>query len=240
MILRLLLAGAVLFAIIAVVRRANQKGPVERRKYYLTLTLTVLAGALVLLSLTGRVHWIGALIGAVLPFIRQAFPLLIRLVPFLAHQRKAGAAGRGATTGNQSAVDTPWLHMTMDHDSGALDGEVRQGDFSGRTLNELSLEELTQLFVECQVDRESAELLDTYLSRRFGKDWNKRDGRSSGNQGPMNREQALSVLGLSEGASRDDIIKAHRSLMQKLHPDRGGNDYLAAQINLAKDTLLDE
>lgn len=238
MLIRLLLAGAVLFAIVALVRRANQQNPAERRKTYITLVVTVVAGALVLLSLTGRVHWIGALIGALLPFVRKAFPLLVRLVPFLAHQRKAGAASRGATTGNQSAVDTPWLHMSMDHDSGALDGEVTQGAFAGRQLNQLSLDELKQLYVDCQSDADSIDLLNTYLTHRFGKDWN--HSQNHAGTGAMSREQALSILGLKEGASRDDVIKAHRSLMQKLHPDRGGNDYLAAQINLAKDVLLDE
>jgi len=54
----------------------------------------------------------------------------------------------------------------------------------------------------------------------------------------MNRQEALAILGLAEDASREDIVAAHRSLIQKLHPDRGGNDYLAAKINQAKDFLL--
>jgi len=54
----------------------------------------------------------------------------------------------------------------------------------------------------------------------------------------LDRVEALQVLGLGESASRDDIINAHRRLIQKVHPDRGGSDYLATRINLAKDVLL--
>ena len=54
----------------------------------------------------------------------------------------------------------------------------------------------------------------------------------------MSSDEAMEVLALEPGYSKEDVIQAHRRMMQKVHPDRGGSDYLAAQINQAKDILL--
>ena len=58
------------------------------------------------------------------------------------------------------------------------------------------------------------------------------------NKQNMSKAEALEVLGLHADYKKEDVIQAHRRMMQKVHPDRGGSDYLAAQINRAKDTLL--
>lgn len=60
------------------------------------------------------------------------------------------------------------------------------------------------------------------------------------NPGLMTRARALEIMGLEVSANRDEIHAAYKRLMQKVHPDRGGSDYLAAQLNAARDCLLDE
>ncbi|MXX17302.1 MAG: DnaJ domain-containing protein, partial [Gammaproteobacteria bacterium] len=56
----------------------------------------------------------------------------------------------------------------------------------------------------------------------------------------MTKEEALEILGLEPGATREEIIDAHRKLMSRVHPDKGGSDYLAQSINQARKILLDD
>ena len=62
--------------------------------------------------------------------------------------------------------------------------------------------------------------------------------RSRKPSGHMSVDEAYAVLGLKQGASEEEISRAHRQMMKKFHPDQGGSTYLASRINEAKDVLL--
>ncbi len=80
-----------------------------------------------------------------------------------------------------------------------------------------------------------------FLGRLFAQYRRQRPGQEqarSRSAGAMTREQALAVLGLGTNPDRQEIIDAHRRLMAKIHPDKGGSTYLAQQLNEAKRVLL--
>ena len=156
--------------------------------------------------------------------------------------RQSGSASGGAS----SDVETDWLRMSLDHASGQTSGVVLKGKFAGRRLSELDLDELIELLGEVRVaDPQAALLLEAYL-RRAHPDAEERmsggEGASSSSaassRGAMDRAEALEILGLDDGADEDAIRDAHRRLMQQVHPDKGGSDYLAAKINQARDVLM--
>jgi hypothetical protein len=211
------------------------------------LIAVLLALGLLMLVLTGRAHWLAAIFAALLPLVVALLRLLGGVpMPLL----KRVLAGMGATkskpepsSGQTSTVQSKYIRMTLNHDSGDTSGEVLAGQFKGSTLDQLNLEALLQLLRECQDDEESVALLQAYLDRVYADTWQQQAGaqgqqQSPGEAGEMSREEALQVLGLPSDAGKAEIIEAHRRLIQKLHPDRGGSAYLAARINLAKKTLL--
>ncbi|MGM0768725.1 MAG: molecular chaperone DnaJ [Pseudomonadota bacterium] len=71
-----------------------------------------------------------------------------------------------------------------------------------------------------------------------GERGNDHGGQRRAGSGQMSVTEACEILGVSADCPADDVVLAHRRLMQKIHPDRGGNDYLAAKVNEAKATLL--
>lgn len=233
---RLLLLLAIAAVVYILFRRAQSMPPHKRRGELIKLGVGVAVVVVIGLTLTGRMHWLGAALTGLLVAARQLLPTLIRLFPMLASLK----ANAGPSAGQRSTVATDILRMHLDHDSGKLNGEVLKGPFREWLLDEMDRDQLQALLQFCQAeDDESAQLLASYLQQRFpGESGFQQQAPQGANSSGMSRQEALAVLGVAEDADREAIIAAHRSLMQKLHPDRGGNDYLAAKVNQAKDLLL--
>ncbi len=238
---RLLLLLILLFGVWLAIRWFVRTPPHDVVRTLKRIGLAVLVLAIAFLAATGRLNWIAAAAFALLPLLRRGW-VLLRYLPFLRGLYARHQAGQAPTGGQRSTVETRFLRMSLDHDSGDMDGEVLEGPYEGRFLSQMPREALLDLLGQCHTaDDDSAALLEAYLDRHHG-DWREqadaRQQRPSSTGGPMSDEEARAILGVAAGATEEEIIQAHRRLMHKLHPDRGGSDYLAAKINLAKDCLL--
>lgn len=206
------------------------------------LAVAVVIVVTVFLAVTGRLAWALMVLPILLPWLLR-LRMLARTAKTFSRmsgsQRRATAAG-----GPSSRVETRFLRMTLDHASGEMSGEVLEGPYSGRRLDQLTLRELVDLMRTCWTeDERSAQVLEAYLDRTRP-DWRKKADSEESRQreaaaaGGMSRSEAYQVLGIEPGASDQEIKDAHRRLISNLHPDHGGSSYLAAKINQAKDILL--
>ena len=122
-----------------------------------------------------------------------------------------------------------------------MSGTVLQGQFENRELKSLSEPELVELYNSLELD--SQRLLGAYIQRYHpdlaSSNTHEEDSTASTAQpDTITPDRARKILGVTETATRDDIVEAHRRLMQKNHPDRGGSEYIASEINQAKEVLL--
>ena len=175
------------------------------------------------------------------------------LIPYLLRRRGMrgwAQASKPRTEGQRSKVRTRFVVMELDHDTGDMDGEILEGPHRGRRLSDLNLDSVLDLFhLAYNEDTQSAQVIQSYLDRVYGDEWQERVGEAASGGGgsksgaapgtsQMTRDEAYGVLGLQPSASVVDIRAAHRRLIREYHPDKGGSDYLAAKINEAKDLLL--
>ena len=183
--------------------------------------------------------------------LRGALPVAIPLAVFGLSLLRGGGLGGGRfggspSPGQASNVRTDKLEMTLDHDTGHMDGTCLAGRFSGRALSSLSDAEAMELLHTFRSDgAQEAALIEAYLDWRLPGWRDHEDGAEAKSgwgrrraSGGMTPDEAYAVLGLGPDASGEDIRQAHRKLMMKMHPDQGGSTYLAARINEAKEVLL--
>ncbi len=229
--IRSILVILALIAIIWGAKYINRQPPAKKKRLWIQVAIYGTAAVLIVLALTGRVHWIGAAFAAILPILRTLLSYTPRIFSFIQpwFMRKMRSQNVDAKSAN-----TTILHFVVD-DSGNMGGTVISGPHSGRKIDDLSESELLELMQFCQQDRDSHQLIAAFIRKYHPHLFQTK----SPTQSDMSENEALEVLGLAGDYSKTEVVAAHRKLMQKFHPDRGGSDYLAAKINTAKDVLLD-
>jgi hypothetical protein len=198
--------------------------PAERKRMLIRLVVILLCALLVLGAAMGKVHWLGGIAAAVVGALRLGLLTGLSLGRFW-----------WARTGGVARFSTAFIDAQFDAQRLSVSGRIKKGLHAGADLAQLSQEQLEAL-VEyyAQQDKKSYYLIRAVLHRRgFSHEAPPPDSSAL----PA-RQEALAILGLEGNPSRQDILQAHRRLIHKLHPDRGGNDFLASQVNLARDTLL--
>lgn len=165
--LKLLFFAVVVTCVIIFFGRYKKMDEAQKRKALWRVGVGAFLGILVLLVITGRMHWVGAALGALIPFLRNAYGLASHLLPFWLQRKKAQQEQTQQQEPAHPAPATSQMSTTEALDILGLEGNVDKGEITATMVQD-----------------------------------------------------------------------AHRRLIQKLHPDRGGNDYLAAKINQARDYLL--
>ncbi|MBA2490948.1 MAG: DnaJ domain-containing protein [Gammaproteobacteria bacterium] len=272
----------ILLSIFLLVSMVGRQPPGKFRLFLSQAGIVIALVALLAMVFSGSLHWVFAVIGALLPIVVRLLPLLWRAAvakpkappPARARSRKSSrkraskAKSSDDSGGNNgyTNVQTRYLRMSISEQTGEMRGKIVSGVHSGGHLSELTLKKLQALHAQyTRRDAESAALLAAYIEQAHGTSARQESGeahadnksesksdrtekqdradsrQSKANGGGMGKgmshEEAYEILGLKAGADAKTVTDAHRRLMQKMHPDRGGTNYLAAKINQAKDLL---
>lgn len=233
----------VLYLGFAIVRLAMAPRDRRRLRRLRDLAIGVVLVGSPLVAMTGAAPWMTVAAAWVLPALAVLFDrrLLMPRAP----------TGRAD---DARLLRTRFLQVVPGPDPETPDAEVIRGRFRGRRLSELSPGQLDTLLQEVSSDPDTVSILTGILLRfreaRHGADsrgdsqtgHGRRgsDGARGANRrsGAMDVAEAYRVLGVSPGVSKAEILAAHRRLMKRVHPDKGGSDYFASKLNEARDLLL--
>lgn len=236
MFIRLILAISVLIALYILYKK-NQKKPVqERKKSAISLIIYIIIGLILLAALTGHVHWLGAIAASIAGIFRFGSGRILQFLPLLNIVRQH-------STFKNPSFKSIYLTLEWDIKTGATAGEVTDGNHKGKALHDLSPAQIDELLAFYQDnDKKSYYLLSFYLQKNSrGQQYsNNNTYQAPDNNQGLSTEEASRILGVDSNATNAQINTAYKRLIQKLHPDRGGSEYLASRVNLARDTLLNK
>ncbi len=247
MIARIIIFLAVGMAVFFIMKSMLAKKKLTVNQFSLLYGAVIALILIAFLAVTGRLHPIAAAVGVFLAAATRLLPLLFRSAQALRvlgmlglFQKFRGSSAQGASPNQQKTeASSAFFNMVLNHETGTMDGTVLIGAFSGKQLSTLPLNSLLSIRNEVDTDAESKMLLEAFLDRHHpGWRETNEEQETASSSGPLTREEALSILALSGQPTKQEITQAHRALMQKMHPDRGGSTYLAARINAAKDLLI--
>ena len=236
MIIRLIFILVILAALFWAIHSFKKLPPKQRKSFLINGTIAVVVGVVIIAVLTGRVHWLGGILAALVGVAKFGLANIVRVLPFLQmFQARTHAF-------SDPKISTPFLKVSINVQTGSVSGEIIEGPHAGKDLTSLSEEEMNELeSYYKERDQRSYFIIKTLKNRSFSQFTNKQNQSSSsphfGSALPSLNE-AKAILGIEGALSKKIIVQAHRQLMSKLHPDKGGNDFLAAQINNAKEVLL--
>ena len=152
----LILGFAILAGVLLAGRWFTTADPKLLVKVFRWTLLGVIGTVALFFLFTGRMAWAIFALPALLPWLMRARAAHRMFKTF--SRMTSGWGGRAA--GQSSDVETRFLRMVLDHDSGRMSGEVIDGDYAGRTLAGMSLDELLNLLKTCWVeDQPSAQVL---------------------------------------------------------------------------------
>ncbi|HEY7773038.1 MAG TPA: hypothetical protein VIC26_07640 [Marinagarivorans sp.] len=237
MIVKLLLGLAIIFTLFTLIHKYKKAPAAERRSWAIKIAIAVAVIAVIVGSMTGRVPIVAGLLAAGATLARFGLRWGLPMAKMWL-----------AKSGGNATFRSQYLVMSVNVSSGQMTGKVIKGEFAEQSLGNLSdaqLEQLQAFFAS--EDKKSYYLLAAYIrSRGFTQAQDEDQGQSqshhqgmASNTSGVSVDEAMEILGFKEMPTKKEITAAHRRLMSKLHPDKGGSDYLAARVNRAREVLIE-
>lgn len=224
-------------SVMLAVKKFKSLPPAEAKKFLIKAAIYATAALFIVAAATGRIHWFMGIIAAILPLAQRLWGVFntVQWIKKVIPQKESASV---KDSSQNSEIETAYLRMCLQHDTGEISGIILDGPEKGKNLDALSKNTLVGLYqYYCEHDEGSAKLMANFLNR-YHPEW--QDSQINDSDNTHTLQEAYEILGLKPPVSAEEVRQAHRRLIQKLHPDRGGSSFLATQINRAKEVILQQ